>query len=53
MFFILAILLLAIIFGVVGFAVHVLWIIAAVILVLWLLGFVARSGRGSGRWYRW
>ena len=47
----LAILLLAILFGAVGFAVHVLWIVAVVVLVLWLVGFVARSG--SGRWYRW
>ena len=51
MFLILAILLLAVLFGVVGLAVHFLWILAAVVLVLWLVGFVARSG--SGRWYRW
>jgi hypothetical protein len=48
---ILAILLLAIIFGAVGFAVHLLWIVAAIVLVLWLIGFAARSG--DGRWYRW
>jgi type IV secretory pathway TrbD component len=48
---ILAILLLAIIFGAVGFAVHLLWIVAAIVLVLWLVGFAARSG--DGRWYRW
>jgi hypothetical protein len=48
---ILAILLLAILFGAVGFAVHLLWIVAVVVLVLWLIGFVARSG--DGRWYRW
>jgi hypothetical protein len=48
---ILAILLLAIIFGAVGFAVHLLWIVAAVVLVLWLIGFAAHSG--EGRWYRW
>lgn len=52
MFLILAILLLAILFGAAGFAIHALWIIAAVVLVLWLLGFVARGG-GGGRWYRW
>jgi hypothetical protein len=51
MFLILAILLLAILFGAVGFAVHLLWIIAAVVLVLWLVGFVARAD--GGRWYRW
>lgn len=48
---ILAVLLLAIIFGAVGFAVHLLWIVAAIVLVVWLIGFVARSE--SGRWYRW
>jgi hypothetical protein len=51
MFLILAILLFAVIFGVIGFSVHFLWVVAAVILVVWLVGFVARSG--SGRWYRW
>jgi hypothetical protein len=51
MFLILAILLLAIIFGVAGFAAHLLWIIAAVVLVVWLLGFAARGS--GGRWYRW
>jgi hypothetical protein len=29
-----------------------LLIIAAVVLVLWLLGFVARGAEGA-RWYRW
>jgi hypothetical protein len=48
---ILAILLLAILFGAVGFAVHLLWIIAVIVLVVWLLGFLAHSS--SGRWYRW
>jgi hypothetical protein len=52
---ILLVLLLAVIFGAVGFAVHLLWIIALVILVLWLLGFLVRVGEGSSRsrWYRW
>ncbi|WP_433331242.1 hydrophobic protein [Spirillospora sp. CA-294931] len=39
-----------------GFALKVLWIVAAVVLVLWLLGFVARGTGASGqrgRWYRW
>jgi hypothetical protein len=40
----------ALLFGV-GFAVHFLWIIAAVVLVLWLIGFVARSADAA--WYRW
>jgi hypothetical protein len=49
---VLAVLLLAILFGAVGFAVHVLWILAAILLVAWLVGFVARGGEGA-RWYRW
>jgi hypothetical protein len=51
-----AVLLLAIILGGLGFALHVLWWIALAVLVLWLLGFVFRGAgtAGSrGRWYRW
>jgi hypothetical protein len=48
---ILAILLLALLFGAFGFAVHVLWVVAAIVLVLWLVGFAAHGS--SGRWYRW
>jgi hypothetical protein len=39
-----------------GFAVKALWIVAGVLLVVWLLGFVMRrpaSGGVGGRWYRW
>jgi membrane protein YdbS with pleckstrin-like domain len=53
---ILLVLLLAVVLGGLGFAVHVLWWIAIVVLVLWLIGFVVRAGEGSGRrrWYgRW
>lgn len=52
---ILLVLLLALILGGLGFAVHVLWWIALVVLILWLLGFVLRAGEsgGRGRWYRW
>ena len=48
-------LLLVIIFAGLGFALHVLWIVAAVLLVLWLIGFVVGRGEGSGRhkFYRW
>ena len=35
-----------------GFAYSWLWIIAGLLLVVWLLGFVVRSAEGS-RWYRW
>lgn len=41
----LLVLLLALIFGGFGFAVHALWIIAAVLLVLWLLGMLTGVGR--------
>ena len=57
MVLILGVLLLAIILGGLGFAIHVLWWIALVVLVIWLLGFLIRgaegAGRSRGRWYRW
>jgi hypothetical protein len=43
-------LLAALLFGV-GFAFKFLWIIAAVVLVVWLIGFIARSADAA--WYRW
>jgi hypothetical protein len=43
-------LLAALLFGV-GFALHVLWIIGAIVLVVWLIGFIARSANAA--WYRW
>jgi hypothetical protein len=49
-------LLIILLLGGLGFAIHVLWWIALAALVLWLLGFALRAGesRGSrGRWYRW
>jgi hypothetical protein len=41
-----------------GFAIHVLWWIALIALVIWLLGFVLRVGETIARpprrrWYRW
>lgn len=48
---VLLVLLLALLLGGLGFAVHVLWWIALIVLAIWLIGFFARSG--SGRWYRW
>lgn len=53
---VLLVLLLAVILGGLGFAVHVLWWIALAVLVLWLIGFVARGADSAGsrrRWYRW
>ena len=57
MLLIIAILLLALILFGVGFAVHVLWWIALIVLALWLLGFLFRTADGAGsrrrRWYWW
>jgi len=54
---ILAVLLLALILGGLGFAVHVLWWIALIVLAIWLLGFLFSAVEGAGsrrrRWYRW
>ena len=53
---ILVVLLIALILGGLGFAVHVLWWIALAVLALWLLGFLfraAETGGGRRRWYRW
>jgi hypothetical protein len=47
---ILLFLLLVLILAGAGFALHVLWIIAAVFLVVWLLGFVMAGAEHS--WYR-
>ena len=47
---VLVLLLALILFGV-GFALEFLWIVAAVVIVLWLLGFLAH--RPKARWYRW
>ena len=44
----LALLIILILFGL-GFALHVLWWIALIALVLWLLGFVLRVGESAGR----
>ena len=55
MFIILAVLLLALILGGLGFAVHILWWIALIVLAIWLLGFLFRTAEGAGprrRWYR-
>lgn len=54
MVLIFALLLVLLLFGV-GFAVHLLWIAAAVFLVLWLVGFAMGRGEDAGthRFYRW
>ena len=51
----LVLLLVLILFGA-GFALKVLWWIAIIVLILWLLGFIFRgagAGGRRGRWYRW
>jgi hypothetical protein len=55
MLILIAVILLAIILFGAGFAIHLLWWIALVVLVLWLLGFLIRVGEGTPRrrWYRW
>lgn len=56
---ILLILLVALVLGGLGFAVHILWWIALAVLVVWLIGFAvggagAAAGGGRRRWYgRW
>jgi hypothetical protein len=47
--------LLVVLFAGLGFALHVLWIVALVLLVLWLVGFAVGRGESSGRhhFYRW
>lgn len=54
---ILLVLLLALVLGGLGFAAHVLWWIALIVFVAWLIGFGIRQGEMTGgrrRWYgRW
>jgi hypothetical protein len=48
-------LLLVVIFAGLGFALHVLWIVAVVLFVLWLIGLAVGRGESAGnrRFYRW
>jgi hypothetical protein len=54
MLLLLALLLVLIFFGI-GFTAHFLWIVAAVLLVLWLAGAAMGRGETAGRhhFYRW
>jgi hypothetical protein len=48
---VIAVLLLALILGGLGFAIHFLWILAVIAFLIWLIGFfVAGTER---RWYHW
>ena len=53
----LVLLLILAVFGGLGFAAHILWLILIVAVILWLVGFViggADAGVGGRRrWYRW
>jgi len=53
MVLVLLVLLIALILGGLGFAVHVLWWVALAILVIWLLGWVLGAAESGGRrrWY--
>ncbi len=53
MLLIIAVLLLALILFGVGFAVHVLWWIALIVLALWLLGFLFRTAECAATRRRW
>jgi hypothetical protein len=48
-------LLIVVVFVGAGFAIHVLWIAAAVLLVVWAVGALTGRGEGAGRhkFYRW
>jgi hypothetical protein len=51
-----ALLLILAIFGGLGFAAHILWIVLIAAVILWVLGFLiggVESGMGRRRWYRW
>lgn len=53
---IMLVLLLVLVFFGLGFAAHVLWIIAMLLFVFWLIGFALGKGERSGSrrsWYRW
>jgi hypothetical protein len=52
---ILIVLLLVLLLGSLGFALHVLWVVAVIVFVFWLIGFALGRGHAEGTrgWYRW
>jgi len=44
----LLVLLLALVLGGLGFAIHLLWIVAAIVLIFWLVGFGLGRGHAEG-----
>jgi hypothetical protein len=57
MLLVLVALLIVVLLGAAGFALHVLWWIAIAALIIWLLGFLLRIGEDAAgprrRWYYW
>jgi hypothetical protein len=53
MFALVVLLLILAVFGGLGFAAHILWIVLLVALALWVLGFFVRAAESGGRrsWY--
>jgi protein-S-isoprenylcysteine O-methyltransferase Ste14 len=51
MFLALALLIFALLFFGIGFIVHLLWIVAAVAIVVWIIGFFVRHE--ERHWYHW
>jgi len=53
---ILLVLLLAVLLGAAGFALHLLWVLALIVLAIWV-GFLFRAAETAAgprrRWYRW
>ncbi|MCI3928551.1 MULTISPECIES: hydrophobic protein [unclassified Streptomyces] len=52
----LLVLLIAVVLFGAGFAVKFLWLLAALVLLAWVLGFIVRpagTGGRRSRWYRW
>ena len=48
---VLMVLLLVLLLGGLGFAVHILWYLAVAMFLVWLIGFFARGT--EARWYHW
>jgi hypothetical protein len=42
-----------VLFSVLSFLIHLLWIAAVVLLVVWLLGFLVSRSHPTHRWYNW
>lgn len=42
-----------VLFMVLGFVIHLLFIVAVVLLVVWLLGFLVSRSHPTRRWFNW